>query len=191
MSVDFGAEKGEIKKVNGVNLGPITMNGFLDLSDGHKQLKFPQTRLHDCPYSVPETVDVHSIFPFFDADEDDPANYRFRMTDDYIQSIIDVGSGIVYRLGETIEHYKRRQYFVHPPKNYAKWARICIRIIKHYNEGWADGFHHGIKYWEIWNEPWLPPKCWTGTVGFNLSNCPCLYPTSVRPDTLHEPYLNG
>jgi hypothetical protein len=23
----------------------------------------------------------------------------------------------------------------------------------HYNEGWADGFHYGIEYWEIWNEP--------------------------------------
>lgn len=33
----------------------------------------------------------------------------------------------------------------------------------HMNEGWANGFHMGIEYWEIWNEPDLNQKCWTGT----------------------------
>ena len=40
-----------------------------------------------------------------------------------------------------------------PPEDAAKWARICANIVRHYNEGWADGFHYGITYWEIWNEP--------------------------------------
>lgn len=30
---------------------------------------------------------------------------------------------------------------------------ISAPVIRHYNEGWADGYHYGIKYWEIWNEP--------------------------------------
>ncbi len=30
---------------------------------------------------------------------------------------------------------------------------ICEHIIRHYTEGWADGFHYKIRYWEIWNEP--------------------------------------
>jgi hypothetical protein len=38
------------------------------------------------------------------------------------------------------------------PKDYAKWARIAEHIIMHYNEGWANGFHCNIEYWEIWNE---------------------------------------
>ncbi|HEY3342843.1 MAG TPA: hypothetical protein VGK81_12525, partial [Anaerolineae bacterium] len=39
-----------------------------------------------------------------------------------------------------------------------------------YNHGWANGFQHGIRYWEIWNEPDgdpnVPPEksgMWTGT----------------------------
>lgn len=32
----------------------------------------------------------------------------------------------------------------------------------HYNRGWANGFHYGIRYWEIWNEPDFRPF-WDGT----------------------------
>ena len=28
-----------------------------------------------------------------------------------------------------------------------------MNVIKHYNSGWANGYHYNIKYWEIWNEP--------------------------------------
>ena len=50
-----------------------------------------------------------------------------------------------------------------PPKDYQKWAVVCEHIIMHMNEGWADGYHMGIEYWEIWNEPDFNDKCWTGT----------------------------
>ena len=33
------------------------------------------------------------------------------------------------------------------------WAKICEGVIRHYTEGWADGFDYPIRYWEIWNEP--------------------------------------
>ena len=44
-------------------------------------------------------------------------------------------------------------------------------MIRHYTEGWADGFHYNIRYWEIWNEPdnngpWqegFDNQMWTGT----------------------------
>ena len=42
-------------------------------------------------------------------------------------------------------------------------------MIRHYNEGWADGYQLNIKYWEIWNEPDLDPddstnkRTWGGT----------------------------
>ena len=51
---------------------------------------------------------------------------------------------------------------INPPSDYKKWAQICERIIMHYNEGWADGFHMDISYWEIWNEP-ESKASWTGT----------------------------
>jgi len=185
LEVDLGTKVGLIRPLNGVNLGPIQMNGWLDFSDTYRDLKFSYTRLHDCAYAVPETVDVHSIFPIFDADPQDPNNYRFAITDDYIQSILDTGSQIIYRLGETIEHYTRRKYFIYPPKDYNKWATICVNIIRHYNEGWANGFHHNIRYWEIWNEPWGPGGCWMGTKEDYYS----LYETAAKTIKAHNPNL--
>ncbi|MBQ9544313.1 MAG: hypothetical protein IJV00_04225, partial [Clostridia bacterium] len=46
-----------------------------------------------------------------------------------------------------------KAYRTSPPRDPAKWARICEKIVAHYIDGWADGFHHKITYWEIWNEP--------------------------------------
>lgn len=183
--VDLHQKTGPFRPLHGVNLGPIQMNGWFDFSREFKELGFPLTRLHDCPYAVPETVDVHSIFPIFDADPHDPKNYRFAITDDYIQAILDTGSQIVYRLGETIEHYTRNKYFVHPPADFQKWATICLNIIRHYNEGWAKGFHHGIRYWEIWNEPWLQPQCWTGTDADYFR----LYEVAAKAIKAHDPKL--
>ena len=37
-----------------------------------------------------------------------------------------------------------------------------MNVIKHYNSGWANGYHYNIKYWEIWNEP-DGRMFWTGT----------------------------
>ena len=77
-----------------------------------------------------------------------------------------------YRLGVTIEnHAWIKNYHAKPPRDFAKWARICEHIVRHYNEGWADGFKWNIKYWEIWNEPdgnkptadGRPGPTWTGT----------------------------
>ena len=161
MRVDFGRIIGDVRPLHGVNFGPLSFCGLHDFSAHHQKLQIPSTRLHDCPYAAPGTVDIHNLFPLFHAAVDDPRNYVFAITDDYIQAIKDIGSDIVFRLGETIEHYKRNKYFIHPPPDFDKWAEICLRVIRHYNAGWANGFHHGITYWEIWNEPWA--LCWTGT----------------------------
>lgn len=69
-------------------------------------------------------------------------------------------------MGATIEHaYKEGTY---PPQDFEKRARICEHIILHYTQGWADGFHYDIEYWEIWNEPDCKDgdgtnPCWQGT----------------------------
>lgn len=68
----------------------------------------------------------------------------------------------MFRLGESIEHTKKK-YHVHPPADPEKWAAVCLGIIRHYNEGWGKGFHHEIRYWETWNEPENRPAMWTGS----------------------------
>ena len=64
-------------------------------------------------------------------------------------------------MGETIASPDKFDY-IHPPDDYKKYARVCVNIIRHYNDGWADGFHYSIKHWEIWNEPNVA-NMWTGT----------------------------
>lgn len=184
LTVDFSDLLGEIRPLHSVNMGPISLGGVIDLSEHHRELGFPLTRTHDALFGLPGAIDVHCVFPLFDADPEDPANYTFGLSDDYVKSIIDVGSKVYYRLGETIEHHRIRKHFSNPPKDFDKWARICVNIVRHYNEGWAGGFHYDIQHWEIWNEASNPP-CWTGT----MEDYYRLYETAVRALKAHNPKL--
>ena len=157
IAVDFSKQTGKIRALHGVNNGPVSWGLSADLTEYHKTAGFPSARLHDCNYAGQNVVDIHFIFPIFDADADDPKYYRFAETDAYIAGMVELGERITYRLGESIESrsrtYSNGGFHVQPPKDFGKWAKICVNIIRHYNDGWANGFHYGIKYWEIWNEP--------------------------------------
>ena len=162
VTIDVSSVTGKIRPLNGGNLGPVCHLKMLDMTEEFMELGIPVIRTHDVPWFSIPAVDVHTIFRNFDLDPSDPENYNFRQTDDYIASLVGTGAEIVYRLGESIEH-SRNKYNVNPPSDNDKWAEICCNIIRHYNQGWADGFEYDIKYWEIWNEPDIRPACWTGT----------------------------
>jgi hypothetical protein len=161
LTVDCAQAAGEIRALHGGNCGPIQFGELVDLSAYFREARFPILRLHDCHWPNPDVVDIHTIFPSFAADPERPESYDFRRTDDYLKATLATGAQVVYRLGESIEHSKRK-YHVHPPQDVNKWAAICRGIIRHYNEGWANGFRHNIRYWEIWNEPENRPAMWTG-----------------------------
>ena len=152
--VDFaGQTAGPVRPLHGVNSGPMTKVFTYDARPQFIEAGFPYARLHDVeyPYGSGEFVDVPCIFKNFDADENDPASYNFALTDEYLKACVEVGAEPLFRLGVSIEHAPVKRY-VYPPKSFEKWARICEHIIRHYTEGWADGFCWPIKYWEIWNE---------------------------------------
>ena len=162
ISFDFNKTVGQMKPLHAVNNSPAALRGpvqtFTDAG-------IPYMRTHDTmgAFGGAHFVDVPNIFRDFDADENDPQNYDFTFTDAYIGNIIKSGTRIFYRLGVTIENsWDIKAYNIYPPKDFHKWARICEHIIRHYNEGWANGFNHNIEYWEIWNEPENPPM-WRGT----------------------------
>ena len=159
---DFAVPAGRIRPLHGVNKGPLAPGSLIDLTREHQELGIPFTRLHDCGWPNPYVVDHHAVFPNPDADPALPDSYDFRLTDEYLSAVRKTGAEPIYRLGESIEHTTVKR-FVHPPKDPAKWAAICIGIIRHYNEGWTNGFQHGIRYWEIWNEPENRPAMWSGT----------------------------
>jgi len=161
--VKCGSSVRRFKRIHGINLGPIQFGGATDVSERFSEIRFPTVRLHDCPYSCSGTVDIPCVFPLAHLDPADPASYAFARTDAYVQSILDCGSQIVYRLGVSIQKNPRLQFETLPPEDPARWTDICCGIIRHYNQEWADGFRHDIRYWEIWNEPENGPTMWQGT----------------------------
>ena len=173
VTVDFSVTQGAIKHMDAVNNGPVAPSVRMPQKsnfDLYKTAQFPYMRNHDASfcmfYGGEHSVDVHRIFKNFDADENDPESYIFEPTDKYLLNTVAAGTKIFYRLGASIEHGFK--YGTRVPKDFHKWARICEHIIRHYNEGWANGYELDIEYWEIWNEPDCrnpdgSNPCWQGT----------------------------
>ena len=170
IKVDFDRVTGPIHAVHGTGQGPLLgWDDFL-MFRYLKEAGIPYARLHDVagPFGKNLFVDIPNLFRDFDADENDPKNYDFAFTDLYLQRLIDNGVEPYFRLGVTIENAALRVHpeRIAPPKDFAKWARICEHVIRHYTEGWADGYRWKIAYWEIWNEAddYDPRNCmWSGT----------------------------
>ncbi len=121
-----------------------------------KDAGIPFSRLHDVGdwYGHNIWVDIPNLFRDFDADVNDPASYDFAFTDLMITALIENGVEPFFRLGVSIENaHDVKAYRIFPPKDNQKWAEICEHVIRHYTEGWANGFCYKIRYWEIWNEP--------------------------------------
>ena len=157
LQVDFGKTVGPVKPVNGVGQGPLLGWDNTKMFSYLKDARIPYSRLHDVggPFGKNLYVDIPNIFRDFDADETDPKNYDFAFTDNYIKALVENGVEPVYRLGVTIENRAPdvKPLRVLPPKDFAKWARICEHVVAHYTKGWANGFNYRIGMWEIWNEP--------------------------------------
>ena len=175
LTVDFSKELGTIKPMHCVNNGPLIGRNAQTRSNlqFYKAAGIPYARNHDASfwaaYGGEHTVDVAFIFPDFSRDPEDESAYDFAMTDKYIKDTLLAGTETFYRLGSKIEHGIKK-YNIHPPADFGKWARICEHIIRHYNEGWNNGFHYNITYWEIWNEADLDDeegrtdfRTWSGT----------------------------
>ena len=173
--IDLEQTLGPVKAMNAVNNGPSKARSDQTVSnfDEFAALEIPYARLHDSAhchaYGGWHSVDITGVFPDFEADAEKPESYDFTLTDEYLENILRAGTEPFYRLGQSIEHWIKK-YGVNPPRDFHKWAMICEHVIRHYNEGWANGFRWNIQYWEIWNEPDLVPAAdgrpsatWNGT----------------------------
>lgn len=166
----------KFKILNATNGGPWHKrhcnDQWLTNFEDYKAARFPYSRNHDSGvcglYGGPYSHDITKIFPDFNADAYAPESYDFDCTDESILVCLDAGTETFFRLGQTIEHHIKKHGTI-PPKDFHKWAVICEHIIRHYNEGWANGYRLNIRYWEIWNEPDLDEddspnkRTWGGT----------------------------
>ena len=89
VKINFNNIVGKIKNMHAVNNGPIVAGS--DQTKGnhlyYKAAGIPYARNHDASfhasYGGEHSVDIHAIFPNFDADVNDPASYDFPCTDHY------------------------------------------------------------------------------------------------------------
>ena len=176
LNFDFGRITGKIKPMHAVGQPPLGVgDDGVDGSMFHwlTEANIPYSRLHDTygDFASNLFVDVPNLFRDFGADENDPDSYDFAFTDALFEKMAENKIEPYFRLGVTIENaHMIKAYRIFPPEDPAKWARICEHIVRHYNEGWANGFYYGITYWEIWNEPDNEEEIarnnlWKGTAG--------------------------
>ena len=159
VTIDFNKEAGAIKPINGIcnvrsPIHPDEAGTVVDLKE-ITELAPSFVRFHDMGGAFgSKYVDIPNVFPDMEADENDPKNYDFAFTDRLIEAVVKTGAEPYYRLGVTIENfYGAKAYRIYPPKDYAKYARICERVVAHYTQGWANGFKYKMTYWEFWCEP--------------------------------------
>ncbi len=153
--VDFDNIITKIRPLHGVGQPPFVGANF-EMFRYLCAAGIPFSRLHDVggAYGGFRWVDIPNLFRDFSADPTDPASYDFTFTDLLITALVEHGVEPFFRLGVTIENQAViKAYRIYPPTDPHKWAVICEHIIRHYTEGWANGFHYNIRYFEIWNEP--------------------------------------
>jgi xylan 1,4-beta-xylosidase len=183
LRIDAGKTTGRIRSFQGLN-GPPTpeMAGLPNLVEQYKALRVNQVRTHD--YMGPTDIDAQftennpmlawllpdaseragvvkagnmsTIFPNWKADPDRSESYNFDATDEVLSAIHDTGAEVYYRIGRSWGANN-----VNPPPDFDKYANVVKHVAMHYNQGWANGFHFNIRYWEFWNEP--EALFWSGT----------------------------
>ena len=147
VTVDFASVTGQIKPLHGMCNGPLSPGA--DLSALFSGMGVPAVRFADTGGRTSGLyVDVSHIFPDPSADEYDPKNYRFAPTDQMVLAAAKSGAQVIYRLGESDDGW-----YYSLPENTEKWVRVCVNIIRHYNDGWADGHRLGLSLFEVWSTP--------------------------------------
>ena len=156
--IDFAKTNGRLRPgLHSSGFGPQICSCPQSTVDAIRSMNFAAARTHDWALINPNerVCDYFHIFPLMRLDATKSENYHFGPTD-YLLKLAQekTGLGIFYRLGTSIEHSGPKTHFnTLIPDDFDKMAEIFAGTVRHYNHGWAEGFHWNVKYWEIWNEP--------------------------------------
>ena len=134
VAIEFSRTVGKIKPMHAVNNGPSCavgnhIGGWGDPTKGRngnlaefKAAGIPYARTHDSSfyskYGLEHTIDVHAVFPNFDADPYSPDSYDFVCTDHYLD-MIEAGGAKIFSVSDPASSMKRKNT-----------ALSCRRIIK-------------------------------------------------------------
>ena len=149
--IDFSTAVGQMKPQHCISYASRGGRGFVgDLCEKLGLSVF--SRMRDQTHGYGKSVNIPYIFRNFDADENDPASYYFPQTDEAMEDFSTYAEHKIFCLGAPYELHAPRIYSA-VPKDFGKWAQICVNVIRHYNDGLWDGFRYGIDYFEVWNAP--------------------------------------
>ena len=158
VTVDAAVVLGTVNPLSGVQGGPRpVVRGDADLSAHFRAAGVDHVRLPQD--TLPNNLTLGGIFPDPQADPDDPSAYDFSRIDPFIEAIVEAGIEplweAMYDLGRSDRLTRgdrglQRGIYPHDP---AKWATVIKNVLKHFNDGWADGHHWGVEYVEFINEP--------------------------------------
>ena len=140
--VDMSTTVPKSAKLHGICNGPISCGSNLSVLFRDMKIPYIRNTNSDGEFSR-YAFDISRIFPDKYADESKPESYNFSLTDKYIMGVYNCGAECIYRFGDSD---KGASWAMENPD---KWVRVCLYIIKHYNDYWANGFCFGIKHFEI------------------------------------------
>ncbi len=182
LTVDFSVREGKIRpELFSAGLGGQLTGPQSGRLDEIARLHLYSARTHDWALCNPgqRVCDTHFIFPLLHADTEDARNYFFGPTDEILKLTIEkLGLHVMYRMGTSIESVNARRkkkegmgqkeaddgtvewdlpgyYNCVEPSDWEQYAKALSHIIRHYTQGWANGYRWGnrMMYWELWNEP--------------------------------------
>jgi hypothetical protein len=159
VTVDAAQTAGRIRSLQGAHYNPGVADGAL--SKTYRNIGVDMIRTHDIGSGTGNAADMDGtganiIFPNLSADPMSASSYNFAPTDAVIKNIRDAGAEVYFRVGRSNSNVPT------VPTDFDNYAKAVKQVVLHYNQGWANGFNYGIKYFEIWNEPDFDPF-WSGT----------------------------
>lgn len=144
----------------------------VDASEGYRQANLDLIRIHDNygPGDIynnfqgtHEMADgsIHqdasrnhlAMFPDLTADPSLAGSYNFGPTDELLASIDAIGAVPLFRLGESAGASSGVPDSFETDADFERYAQVAKHVVMHYTQGWNNGFHYDIKYWEVLNEP--------------------------------------
>jgi len=180
-TIHVAEEYGRIAPIHGVNNGPLIRNAWeiegcqhiwysANQTEEYSKMQIPSSRTHGEGPGDMNRIWIHADengIPIYEGhDPLNVSNYDFNETDQRVQATMATTHTSVYwRMGypKAFPAYPDCPDWRSPPDNFTVFAQAAVQVLKHYRQGWNDGFYYDdFDVVEVWNEPYLT-EFWTGT----------------------------
>jgi hypothetical protein len=150
LAFNAGADDAPVRQITvdaTLTVGTLRPFSGVQAADGaaaasYRAARADLVRIHDAS----GTATIDAIFPDFNADADDPKNYRFASIDRLVAAVKSADAEPLFVLYGGVSAAAAA-------RDPDKWAQIVRHVVLHSNAGWTKGFRHQVRYWEVWNAP--------------------------------------